>query len=58
MFCRIGGETKKRSLPVTEPLDWVTLDAENLSATVLGLPGASDISLPVDVNTVVEFLSR
>jgi small subunit ribosomal protein S4 len=41
-----------------EPLDWVTLDAENLSATVLGLPGASDISLPVDVNTVVEFLSR
>lgn len=42
----------------TEPLDWVTLDAETLSATVQGLPSPEDISLPVDVNVVVEFLSR
>src|SRR6056297_166121 len=41
-----------------DPLDWVTFDTENLKATVLGLPGPSDISLPVDANSVVEFLSR
>ncbi len=40
------------------PLDWVTLDSEGLKATVLGNPGASDISLPVNANIVVEFLSR
>ncbi len=41
-----------------DALDWVTFDSENLTANVLGLPGASDISLPVDANSVVEFLSR
>lgn len=40
------------------PLDWVSFDAETLRATVNGLPTASDISLPVDANIVVEFLSR
>lgn len=38
--------------------DWLTVDRETLRATVQGLPGPSDVSLPVDVNTVVEFLSR
>ena len=41
-----------------EPLDWVSFDKETLRATVQNLPGPGDISLPVDVNTVVEFLSR
>lgn len=41
-----------------EPLDWVSFDAETLRATVQGQPGPSDISLPVDVNMVIEFLSR
>ena len=41
-----------------EPLDWVSFDKETLRATVQTLPGPGDISLPVDVNTVVEFLSR
>ena len=41
-----------------DPLDWVTFDAETLRATVQGNPAASDISLPVDVNMVVEFMSR
>ena len=41
-----------------EPLDWVAFDPETLRATVQGNPGPSDISLPVDVNMVVEFLSR
>jgi small subunit ribosomal protein S4 len=38
--------------------DWVTFDPETLRATVQGLPGPEDISLPVDANMVVEFLSR
>jgi small subunit ribosomal protein S4 len=42
----------------TQPTDWLTVDQETLRVTVQGLPGPSDISLPVDVNTVVEFLSR
>ena len=42
----------------TEPMEWLNSDASTLRATVQGLPGPSDISLPVDVNTVVEFLSR
>ena len=41
-----------------EALDWVSFDAENLTAIVQGAPGPSDISLPVDANTVVEFMSR
>lgn len=38
--------------------DWVTFDVETLRATVQGLPSPEDISLPVDANMVVEFLSR
>lgn len=38
--------------------DWITFDGETLRATVQGLPGPSEFSLPVDVNIVVEFLSR
>jgi small subunit ribosomal protein S4 len=38
--------------------DWLTVDTEHLRVNVQGNPGASDISLPVDVNIVVEFLSR
>ncbi|MDP6059427.1 MAG: 30S ribosomal protein S4, partial [Pirellulaceae bacterium] len=41
-----------------EPVEWVTFDPETLRATVQGLPGPSDISLPVDVNIVIEFMSR
>lgn len=44
--------------PSGETVDWITFDAESLQATVQGMPGPSDISLPVDGNTVVEFLSR
>lgn len=38
--------------------EWVTFDAETLRATIQGAPSPEDISLPVDVNMVVEFLSR
>jgi small subunit ribosomal protein S4 len=38
--------------------DWVTFDTETLRATMVGLPGPGDFSLPVDVNIVVEFLAR
>jgi len=41
-----------------EALDWISVDKEALVVTVDGKPGPGDISLPVDVNTVVEFLSR
>jgi small subunit ribosomal protein S4 len=40
------------------PLEWVSLDSEGLKAIVQGNPGPSDISLPVNANIVVEFLSR
>jgi len=39
-------------------LDWLDVDAGGLMITVQGLPSSDDISLPVDVNMVVEFLSR
>ena len=38
--------------------EWVTFDSETLRATVQGTPSPEDVSLPVDVNMVVEFLSR
>ena len=38
--------------------DWVTYDTVTLRATMVGLPGPGDFSLPVDVNIVVVFLSR
>ncbi len=41
-----------------QPLDWVTFDSEGLKATLLSQPTATDISIPVDGNIVVEFLSR
>lgn len=41
-----------------QTLDWLSFDRETLRAVVQGLPTASDISLPVDGNIVVEFLSR
>ena len=41
-----------------EGIDWVTFDSDTLTGTVVGQPAGTDISLPVDANTVVEFLSR
>ena len=41
-----------------EGIEWVSFDTDTLTATVNGAPSGSDISLPVDANTVVEFLSR
>jgi small subunit ribosomal protein S4 len=40
------------------PLDWIAFDSEGLRVTMQGAPGPSDISLPVNANVVVEFLSR
>ncbi len=39
-------------------IEWAKLDSETLTVNVVGAPGPSDISLPVDGNVVVEFLSR
>jgi len=38
--------------------DWITMDPESLRITMVGLPGDGDVSLPVNVNIVVEFLAR
>ncbi len=42
----------------TNTPDWITFDSESLRVTMVGLPGAGDFSLPVEVNIVVEFLAR
>ncbi len=41
-----------------EPPEWVRVDTDTMTITVEGAPSASDVSLNVDANTVVEFLSR
>jgi small subunit ribosomal protein S4 len=38
--------------------DWISFDPASLKAIVTSLPGAPDISLPVDVGQVVSFLGR
>ena len=43
--------------PADSP-EWLAFDSEGLQATVQREPGPEDVSLPVDANTVVEFLSR
>lgn len=42
----------------TEPVPWLSADVERLRVTVTGYPGPQDISLPVQIGLVVEFLSR
>jgi small subunit ribosomal protein S4 len=39
-------------------VEWLSVDSEALRIHVQGLPGPSDVSLPVNVNIVVEFMSR
>jgi small subunit ribosomal protein S4 len=41
-----------------ESVDWLTVDVENLTINMMGNPTRDDISLPVDANVVVEFMSR
>ncbi|QEL16274.1 30S ribosomal protein S4 [Limnoglobus roseus] len=38
--------------------DWVLRDGDKLSFTVMRLPAPQDISLPVDIQRVIEILSR
>lgn len=42
----------------TQPTEWIAFDPETLRATMQGLPDPADVSLPVDVNMVIEFMSR
>lgn len=42
----------------SQGIEWATFDADTLTINVVGMPAAADISLPVDGNVVVEFLSR
>jgi small subunit ribosomal protein S4 len=38
--------------------DWLNVDSEKLSVTVSRLPGVEDITLPVNVQMVIELLTR
>jgi small subunit ribosomal protein S4 len=42
----------------TERCDWISFDPQRLEATITSLPTFEDVSLPVDVGSVVAFLSR
>jgi small subunit ribosomal protein S4 len=42
----------------TQPTEWIAFDPETLRATVQGMPDPTDVSLPIDVNIVIEFMSR
>jgi len=44
--------------PRPEGTGWLSFDTDGLEAQVAGLPGPEDISLPVEINLVVAFLSR
>lgn len=41
-----------------QPCDWIQFDAKELEARVMAVPGASDVSLPVELGRVVAFMSR
>ena len=38
--------------------DWISFDADTMTATVTAIPTYEDVSLPVDVGQVVAFMSR
>ncbi|HVJ83339.1 MAG TPA: 30S ribosomal protein S4 [Planctomycetia bacterium] len=42
----------------SEPLGWLSVDTESMRITVTGYPGPGDISLPVQIGLVIEFMSR
>lgn len=42
----------------TEPANWLSFDEDKLQITVRGYPSPADISLPVEIALVVEFMSR
>ena len=52
-------QTMYRNLPTGgESLSWLNVDKEALRITVTGYPGGADISLPVQMGLVIEFMSR
>lgn len=42
----------------TQGVEWAGFDADTMTITVQAIPGSTDISLQVDGNMVVEFMSR
>ncbi len=51
----------KKSLEERDPektVEWLKLDAENLSGTVIRMPQREDITLPIQENLIVELYSK
>ncbi|UCC12229.1 MAG: 30S ribosomal protein S4 [candidate division WOR-3 bacterium] len=51
----------KKSLEERDPektVEWLKLDAENLSGTVIRMPKREDITLPIQENLIVELYSK
>jgi small subunit ribosomal protein S4 len=48
----------RSSIGITPRCDWISFDADSLTARITALPTNQDVSLPVDVGQVVAFLSR
>jgi small subunit ribosomal protein S4 len=51
----------KKSLEERDPektVEWLKLDAENLSGTVVRMPKREDITLPIQENLIVELYSK
>lgn len=47
-----------RELTQRKPVEWLSLDAANLSATVLSLPSRQQIDTPLKEQLIVEYYSR
>ncbi|HEX5106594.1 MAG TPA: 30S ribosomal protein S4 [Pirellulaceae bacterium] len=53
LYKSVVGDGDSQQVP-----DWITMDPQSLRVTMVGVPGDGDVSLPVNVNVVVEFLAR
>ncbi len=51
-------QERAQSLDPQRPPSWLSLDAENLSARVVGMPRREDVEIPVDEHLIVEYYSR
>lgn len=41
-----------------QPCDWIMFDSKDMEAKIVAVPGATDVTLPIEVGRVVAFMSR